>query len=322
MQQIILSADLGGTNARMAAVTAEGEVLFRTRRPTPASRSREDIVDALAELAAECKDATAASGTPAAFGLAVPAVVDCRAGRMLYAPNLPDLDGFDISAALSDRLSLPVVLENDATAAAIGEHWLGASAEFDNVIHITLGTGVGGGLIVNGEPLRGIDGTAGEVGHICVEPNGHPCGCGSIGCLEQYSSGSAIVRLALERSASYPSSKLSRREGLTALDVYVAGTEGDELALAVFKTMGFYLGIAFAGLVNVLNPEAISIGGGVANGWDLFIQTVREQVHKRAFQQPAERVKLVRAKLGDDAGTLGVAYLALKDRSMSVKNFA
>lgn len=322
MQDTILAADLGGTNVRMAVVSESGDVLFRTRRPTPESRSREDILDALAELSEDCKAATADAGRPVAFGLAVPAVVDCRAGRMLYAPNLPKLDGFDISAELADRLSLPVVLENDATAAAIGENWMGASAEFDNVIHITLGTGVGGGLILNGQPFRGIDGTAGEVGHICVEPFGHPCGCGSVGCLEQYSSGSAIVRIAVERSANFPRSKLSRREGLTALDVYQAGVQGDELAIEVFKTMGFYLGIAFAGLVNVLNPEAITIGGGVSNGWDLFINTVREQVAKRAFQQPAERVKLVRATLGDDAGTLGVAYLAVQDRLRSIKNFA
>ncbi|MDM7923387.1 MAG: ROK family protein [Pyrinomonadaceae bacterium] len=311
MQQLILAADLGGTNVRMAVVSPDGTIHFRARRATPTAR--QGIVDALVGLASECRKATEHLGRVVSFGVALPAVVDFASGAVSSAPNLPELDGFAISGELSARLGLPVLLENDATAAAIGEHWLGASREFKNIIHITLGTGVGGGLILNGEPLRGVDGTAGEVGHICVEPFGHPCGCGSVGCLEQYSSGSAVVRMAVERSAEFPTSRLTRREGLTAYDVYKAAAEGDELAIEVFRTMGFYLGIALGGLVNVLNPEAITVGGGVANGWDMFHETTYRELQYRAFQRPAERVKLVRASLGDDAGTLGVACLAIKD---------
>lgn len=322
MQKLILAADLGGTNVRMAVVSAKGAIVHRVRRSTPDSGDKADIVNALCELAEECIGNSQSAGEVTSFGVAVPAVVDCKRGAILSAPNLPQLDGFALASELADRLSIPVSLENDATAAAIGEHWLGSSTEFSNIIHVTLGTGVGGGIILNGEPLRGVDGTAGEIGHICVEPDGHPCGCGSRGCVEQYSSGSAIVRLALSSLDAYPASKLAGRAEISSQDVFDAGIEGDPLAVEVFRTMGSYLGIALAGLVNVLNPEAIVIGGGVSNGWDLFIDSVRGEIRKRAFQRPAERVKIVRASLGDDAGTLGVAFLAIQEQARSIRNSA
>jgi glucokinase len=155
-----------------------------------------------------------------------------------------------------------------------------------------------------------VDGTAGEIGHICVEPLGEPCGCGSRGCVEQYSSATAIVRLTRELENLYPKSVLLNKSRLTSLDVFDAGKQGDELALEIFRKMGFYLGIALADLVNVLNPEIIVIGGGASAGWDLFIGHVQDQITKRAFDEPAKRAKLVRAQLGDDAGILGAAKLA------------
>jgi glucokinase len=322
MQKLILAADLGGTNMRMAVVSPEGDVIHRARRATPNSGDKADVVEALVEIATECIAESRQKGEVVSFGVAVPAVVDSKRGAILSAPNLPELDGFALASELSARLSIPVSLENDATAAAIGEHWLGNSREFNNIIHVTLGTGVGGGIILNGEPLRGVDGTAGEIGHICVEPEGHPCGCGSRGCVEQYSSGSAIVRLASEQLSSYPDSSLTICESLTSQDVFNAGVEGDALATQVFETMGTYLGIALAGLINVLNPEAIVIGGGVSNGWDLFIDRVRNEIRERAFQRPAERVTIVRASLGDDAGTLGVAFLAIQEQGRSIQNSA
>ena len=207
-------------------------------------------------------------------------------------------------------MKLPVLLENDANAAALGESWMGAAKGFQNSICVTLGTGVGGGIIIDGEILRGVDGTAGEIGHICVEPFGAPCGCGSRGCLEQYASATAILRLAQENSARYPKSELLHKLGLTSADVYKAGKQGDELALEVFRQMGFYLGLALAGLVNVLNPEAIVIGGGASGGWDLFMRYLQETIRARTFRQPGERAKVLLAKCGDDAGLLGAAKLA------------
>lgn len=199
-------------------------------------------------------------------------------------------------------------MENDANAAAIGENWLGATRGVRDSICLTLGTG--GGIIIDEKILRGIDGTAGEIGHICVEPFGAKCGCGSHGCLEQYSPATAIVRLARELEDDFSETALTKIKNFTSLDAYKSAKAGDELAIEVFRRQGFYLGIALAGLINVLNPQVIGIGGGASGGWDLFAPAMLEQIRIRAYREPAERAKIVRAKLGDDAGILGVARLA------------
>ncbi len=313
MSKIVLATDLGGTNLRMAAVSEAGDILFRTRSKTPATRSREEILELITELARECKNEVGSSGEIIAFGIAAPAVIDHDAGIILVAPNLPDLNGLAISEYLNRSVGCRVLLENDATAAAIGEHWKGASQGVSSSICLTMGTGVGGGLIIDGKPLRGIDGTAGEIGHICVEPFGVPCACGSNGCLEQYASATAVVRITEELIASGKQSSLTGMGGYSSHDVYNAGLAGDAVAQEVFSTVGFYLGVALGGLINVLNPEAIVIGGGASDGWDLFIDSTEAQIAKRAFHQPAQRVRIMRAKLGDDAGILGVAKLAFAD---------
>ncbi|MEP6848235.1 MAG: ROK family protein [Acidobacteriota bacterium] len=310
MSDTVIAADLGGTNLRMAVVTRDGELLHRTRRDTRRDATGVEMFEDIAKAAAECL-AEARELEIGSFGIAVPATIDFTAGVLKSSPNLPALDGLHLPKLLSERLGMKVFLDNDATAAAVGECWIGATQGAKNSICITLGTGVGGGLILNGEPYRGIDGTAGEIGHIGVEREGHPCGCGSRGCVEQYASATALVRMTRELIATYPGSSLAPMTSISAADVFRAGSEGDALALKVFDTMGLYLGVALADLVNILNPEIIVIGGGVAGAWDLFIERTREEIIRRAFREPAERVKLVRAKLGDDAGILGAARLAL-----------
>jgi len=163
---------------------------------------------------------------------------------------------------------------------------------------------------LGGKVLRGVDGTAGEIGHICVEPNGAECGCGSRGCLEQYSSATAVVRLARELGEKFPRSDLMGNTTITSSEIYNSAKAGDKLALEVFRTQGFYLGIALAGLINVLNPEIIVVGGGAAAAWDFFIPHTLVQIRKRAYPEPAKRAKIIPARLGDDAGVLGAARLA------------
>ncbi|MGI8786477.1 MAG: ROK family protein [Pyrinomonadaceae bacterium] len=309
-REIVLAADLGGTNLRMAAIDRAGVILYRTKRDTPRRATRaEEITQAIVEAADECRE-NCAGFTIETIAVAVPATLKVECGVIIKAPNLPSLDGFRIAAALENELGAKAILENDANAAAVGESWLGASKGYANSICVTLGTGVGGGVIIDGKVLRGVDGTAGEIGHICVEPFGVPCGCGSRGCVEQYSSASAIVRLAKDLENQYPESLLKNNPHLTAYDVFQAGTSGDELALEVFRQTGFYLGVALAGLLNVLNPEVVVIGGGVADGWDLFVPHVEETIRQRAFPEPAARVKILRAELGDDAGVIGMGRLA------------
>jgi glucokinase len=308
---IVLAVDLGGTNLRVAAVTADGKIRSRVKCETPRSERADDIVRAMVEAANECRNAEKGNKV-IAIAAAFPGTTSVERGMIMKAPNLPALDGFRMAAVLETDLGICAIIENDANAAAVGENKFGASRGFASAIMITLGTGVGGGIIIDGKILRGIDGTAGEIGHICVEPRGAPCGCGSRGCVEQYASASAIVRLVNELKNQYANSNLKDRKEISSLDVYEAGKAGDELALEVFRQMGFYLGIATADLLNILNPEAIVIGGGAAAGWDLFMPHVDVQIRKSAYRENVERVKILRAELGDDAGIIGAAYLAFE----------
>ena len=299
MNDVVLAVDLGGTNIRMAAVKSDGTILHHAKHPTPPNLSPERLLDLTAELADECRTGLAADSTVVGIAFAPPANVTAD-GVLHNLPNIPGLDGYDLKTGLTQKLGLPATIENDATAAAIGENWLGASRDVNSSIIVTLGTGVGGGIIIDGKPLRGPDGGAGKIGHICVEPDGHPCGCGSRGCVEQYASATAIERMALEAGMTTSNSH----------EVYDAYRKGDERATDVFQKMGRYLGIMLGGLVNALNPEMIVIGGGVAAAWDAFHEHARREIDYRAFPEPAKRAHLVRGELGDDAGILGAARSA------------
>ncbi len=297
---------------RMAAVSTDGEILSRVKYKTPRAENGFEIVSEMAKAAAECKS-NLTDCEVIAVAAAVPGAINFEKGLITKAPNLPELDGFEMVAELQERIGVKAVLENDANAAAVGESWLGASKGVKNSIMVTLGTGVGGGIIIDGKILRGIDGTAGEIGHINVEPEGHPCGCGSFGCVEQYSSATGVVRIAKELSAENPSSKLADKDELSSEDVFEIARLGDEIATDVFRQQGFYLGLMLSGLINTLNPEVIVIGGGASAGWDLFIPHLKEEIKIRSYYEPANRAKIVSAELGDDAGILGVANLGFQN---------
>ena len=308
----VLACDLGGTNLRMAAISHDGKIVCRTHRPTPRAESAEEIFSLISEAAKECRDGLPEGAKLTGIAAAVPATVNFEQGMMLKAPNVPALDGFPMRAALEAEFGLPAVLENDANAAALGENWLGASKGIQNSVTVTLGTGVGGGIMIGGQLLRGVDGTAAEIGHICVEPFGVACGCGSKGCVEQYASATAIVRLWNQFRSNGVELDRHVDPEISSLEIFEAARNSDATALKVFETMGFYLGIAFADLVNILNPEAIVVGGGLSNAWEHFIGPVNEEIRNRAFKEPAERVKVIPALLGDDAGLLGVTRLLVE----------
>lgn len=307
---LIFAADLGGTHLRAATVDRKGKIRFRFKQNTPQVADANAIVDAIVAAVRESQQQNGGVNEISAVSLVVPGTVNVNEGAVVKAPNLPCLDGFRLAEALTERLDVPAILENDANAAAVGEMWQGAAVGCNTIICVTLGTGVGGGIILNGKLWRGVDGAAAEIGHMCVDPfGGVACTCGSRGCLEVFASATAIVRMTREASPRYPDSVLQGKEDLTAETIFAAGKQGDELALEIFRRMGVYLGIGLANLINILNPEIIVIGGGVVNGWDLFEKHMHQQVEERAF--PLLRVKIVRAKCGDDAGLLGAARLAL-----------
>ncbi len=308
MSDFVFAVDLGGTNLRMAAVSAGGNILSRVKMRTPADDGSDAIVEAIIGAAGELSDAI--SGHPRAISLAVPAIVNHTDGMIVQAPNLPSLDQFDLAYAVQSNTGIPVCIENDANAAAIGENWLGASKRSQHSIMITLGTGVGGGIIIDGKIVRGADGTAGEVGHINVEHEGVECGCGSRGCLEQYTSAKAILRMAAEAGLT----GMSRGEsgGAESSDIFDLAKSGNQVAIDIFRKQGFYLGLAIAGLVNCLNPEVIVIGGGAAAAWDCFAPSLQDELKIRAYAEAVARVNIVRAELGDDSGVLGSAKLGFE----------
>ena len=313
--EFVFAADLGGTHLRVSTVDRNGKIYCRQMQATPQAEKPNEIVRALIDAFHKCERAAVEQGGAiSAVSVVVPGTVNVADGVVVKAPNVPCLDGFRLAAALESEIDEPVILENDANAAAIGEMWRGAGQGYRTLICVTLGTGVGGGIILDGKLWRGVDGSAGEIGHIGVDPfAGVPCTCGSRGCLEVYASATAIVRMTREARPRYPASTLHNTEDLTSEKVYKAGRDGDELAIEVFRRMGVYLGIGLASLINILNPEIVVIGGGLANGWDLFAKHMQQQVIERAFPIPARRVKIVRAECGDDAGLLGAARLAFKD---------
>ena len=314
---LVCAVDLGGTNLRAANIDREGHIYDHVRRSTPNSDTAAKIVGVIVSPVRECKQESVRRCTRMqAVSLVVPGSVQSGTRTIVNAPNIPSLVGYNLGAALCDELNGRVLIENDANAAALGEMWQGAARGCRTIICLTLGTGVGSGIILDGELWRGVDGTAGEVGHASIEPfGGVQCKCGNIGCLEVYASATAIVRMARERLANYPKSSLhSVAAGeLTSERVYQEAKQGDELSLTIWRDMGIHLGVAMASVVNIFNPEIIVIGGGVSAAFDLFAPHARAEAMKRAFPVPAQRCRIAKAECGDDAGLLGAAWLAWHD---------
>jgi len=309
-ESLVFAVDLGGTHLRVALVDDTGRILQQLKQETPKGDSANCIIGALAR-AAEAWHAL--KPKVIATSIMVPGAVDSDKAVVLQAPNLPSLIDFPLKAELERQLGWPVYLENDANAAAVGEMWLGAARGCRDVVSVTLGTGVGGGVILDGKLWRGSHGSAGEIGHTTVDPfGGLKCKCGNTGCLELYASATAIVRMTKEKLSSFPQSEL-KTGGLTAEKVYEAGRNGDELARMVFQRFGMYLGIGLANLINFIDPEIIVIAGGAVNGWDLFAAEMYREVEERAFSATAQQVRIAKAECGDNAGLLGAARLALQD---------
>lgn len=317
-QSFVCAIDLGGTNFRAANIDHAGEIHYRLKQTAPASASVEEIVAEISAAVGKCEAAATKSGSSIqAVSVVVPGSVHAETGVIVNAPNIPSLPGFKLGAALETALDHEVLLENDANAAALGEMWRGAARGFRTIICLTLGTGVGSGIVLDGQLWRGIDGTAGEIGHISIDPFGAvQCKCGNVGCLEVYASATAIVRMAREGLPNHSQSTLNAlaQGTLTAEAIAKSATQGDNFAQEIFRRVGVCLGIAAATIVNTLNPEMIVIGGGVSAAFDLFASQAREEMRRRAFPVPAQRCRIVKAECGDAAGLLGAAWLACQNR--------
>jgi glucokinase len=324
MPTFAIGVDLGGTNLRIAAVDDSGTLLEKTTTGTQVARGRDFVIDEMCE-AIRATVTRFSSSTLAGIGIGVPGIIDMATGMLRESPNLPGWHDYPVRDEIERRLGTKVILENDANSAALGEKWLGAARDYDDMLMLTIGTGVGGGLVLQGRVWRGMRGMAGEPGHITVEPEGPPCPCGNRGCLEQLASATAVLRMAreaIDKGASPALARAYQHDAEFGADVvYQAVEQGDPVAKEIFRRVGWALGIGLADLINLLNLPMYVIGGGVSNAWDAFLPALLEEVRKRSFvyraTAPGESSSegkmtiITRALLGGDAGLFGAARLPM-----------
>ncbi|MDX9708375.1 MAG: ROK family protein [Trichloromonas sp.] len=312
MTPAAVGIDLGGTNCRAALVGTQGRIGELFHRPTRMASGYaawlEDFAGGIGEL---LRQGQALGLKVTAVGMGAPGLIAID-GTVTTSPNLPALDGRPLAADLAERLRLPVAVANDANAIAWGEGLFGAGRDFTSFLTMTLGTGVGGGLVLDRRLWLGADGAAGEVGHWTVVPGGRPCGCGNRGCLEQYASARALAVLARERIEAGAASALAAVPAaeLTSRQVGEAARHGDALALAVLEEAGGYLGQVLGGIANLLNLDGAVITGGAVDSFDLMQPAILRELHRHAFAVPGRRLAVVPGRLADEAGILGAAALA------------
>lgn len=307
-----IGVDLGGTNLRIAAVSPTGEILEKIALDTEVKEGRErviaDMCGAIEELCGRM-----GSGRLAGIGIGVPGIINLGTGMIRQSPNLPGWSDFPVRADIENRLNTQVILENDANAAALGEKWVGAGKDVSGLCMLTLGTGIGGGIILDGHIWHGRDGMAGELGHMTIDPNGQLCGCGNLGCIEAYASATAIAHMAhaaINVGRSPALSRAAEEVGeLTAEIVFIMAQQGDRVAREIFDLVGRSLGVSVANLINAFNLPLYVLGGGVARGWEAFRQPLLEEVQKRSVVYRATTPRIEPSALGAEAGLLGAAYL-------------
>jgi glucokinase len=293
-----IGVDLGGTNLRAAAVTREGKILEQVSVSTDVKLGREKVINDLVSAVDQVRRDQ--HTRPTGIGVGVPGFIDMDRGVITGAANMPGFEDFSVRDDLSTRLGVPIVLENDANAAALGEKWMGAGRGVDDLVLLTLGTGVGGGIIHRGEVLHGFLGMAGELGHVTVVPNGYPCGCGNRGCLEKHASATAVESMA---------NLMGLGEDLSAKHVFDLASQGNARARQVFESMGTSLGTALAAFINIFNFPLYLLAGGVVEAWNLFAPAMLAEIEQRSFTYRVSKTSVEKAALGKDAGLYGAAYL-------------
>ncbi|CAA9439218.1 MAG: Glucokinase [uncultured Rubrobacteraceae bacterium] len=303
-----IGVDVGGTKIAAAVVSAEGEVLNEVRYPTQAVPPNR-LVGTIAGAIMEVRDGFEVGGVC----LAVPGLIMASVNTVIFSPNLHEIENIRLDEEIGGTTGVRVTVENDANAAAWGEFRYGAGKDVEHQVFITLGTGVGGGVITHGVLLRGAQGAGGELGHVTLDPEGPLCGCGNHGCLEALASGTAIQRRAREFANARPGSALGRlaiQRQVLGEDVTRLAEEGDEAAVSVLEETGRWLGIGVAGFVNMFNPEVVAVGGGASQAGEFILEPVRKEVKLRARSPSRDLAEIKEATLGPASGVLGAAALA------------
>jgi glucokinase len=341
MPDFSIGVDLGGTNLRIAAVSSEAQLLEKVTLGTKVSLGRDHVLNEMCEAIQRLSAKYRSDGAFLGAGIGIPGIIDMETGTLRKSANLPGWSDYPVREEIERRLGTRVFLENDANVAALGEKWLGAARDVPNMAILTLGTGIGGGIVLNGKIFHGMNGMSGEFGHVPIEPEGVPCGCGSHGCAEQYASASAVVRMAREAIASDKAPALARAASsdpeFSAKSIYNLAIQGDEEARRIFRRFGKSLGMLLAVVVNTLNLDMYVIGGGVCSAWDAFAPAMFEELRERSLvyaatapEDPLGRAEgreegasaqvvartrrktiITRALLGSDAGLFGAARIPL-----------
>jgi glucokinase len=313
-----LGCDLGGTNLRVGIVETENGRIYHQRSiPTNAREGHAAVVSRISDC---INDVIRESGIPknelGGVGIGVPGVLNPNEGLVLFLPNL--YDGWvnvPLSRMVNASTGLPVFLINDVRAITLGEWKFGAGKDVSSMVCFAIGTGIGGGVVVNDRLVMGFDGTAGELGHMIVEPDGQQCGCGNHGCLEAYASGPAIAAMGIKAVIQGRTTRIGELVGydlnkITPQVIADAALKGDSIARDIFQYAGKLIGIAAVNVALVMGPDMVVIGGGVASAGDLLLEPIRRTIQERIFVMPKDRIRVEAAKLGGEAGILGAAQWA------------
>lgn len=310
-----IGIDVGGTNVKIALVDGEGKIIYSNSVPTYAQMGYEytvnNIKQAIHDLMKETNtDAKEIEG----IGFDFPGQVDYKTGVVKLAPNIPGWVNVPIAQMIEEEFNIQTRIDNDVRCAALGELKFGAGKGCENFVCITVGTGIGSGLVINGQLVRGAANAAGEIGHIKLQMNGGPiCGCGDTGCLEAFASGPSIVAMAQEYLKGGKSTKFREMAGadgeITPYIVAKAAEAGDPVAKRIFEIVGTYIGMGLVSVINLLNPEKVIIGGGVAAAGDLLLDPIRKTIKERAMVVAGNSVEIVPAELGNSAGVIGASML-------------
>ena len=307
-----IGIDVGGTNVKIALVSDKGKIIYSNSIPTRAEMGYEYTINSMKDAVRDLlKETKMKASDIEGMGFGFPGQIDCQKGIVRLAPNIPGWVNVPIAEIMEKEFGIPTRVDNDVRTATLGELNYGAGVGCENLVCITVGTGIGSGLVVNGKLVRGANNAAGEIGHIKLNMQGGPlCGCGDRGCLEAYASGPSIVAMAEEYIRGGKSTKYRElaNPDITPYIVAVAAKEGDPVARQIFRIMGEYIGMGLTSVVNLLNPEKIIIGGGVADAGDILLDPIRETIAKRAMTIQKE-VEVVPAQLGNTAGMIGASLL-------------
>lgn len=336
MPDYSIGVDMGGTNLRIAAITMEGQLLEKITTGVKLALGRDHVIGEMCDAIHRLTESYRSTGRFLGAGIGVPGIIDVEAGMMRKSANLPGWTDYPVRDEIERRLGARVFLDNDANVAALGEKWLGAGRDADDMAMVTLGTGIGGAIILGGKIFYGMSGMAGEFGHVTIEPNGVPCGCGNHGCAERYASATAVVRMAREAIATGEAPELAKAAGsdpeFSARTVYQLAMQNDRASEKIFHRFGEVLGILLANLINILDLDMFVIGGGVLSAWDAFAPAMFAEMRERSLVYAASapedplasgkqgasaqissytrrKTIVTKAILGSDAGLYGAAHI-------------